>query len=129
MRYLIICLSLLVTTNEATMLNKIDIKIMGDIWTVTLYSPEAYKRKHSDDSAGLTIAKLRKIELDSSELDLELVIHELVHAYKSYQYVDSAELKDDQLEEVYADLFAHHGEQIISDAKKLLKHLRKYKDD
>jgi hypothetical protein len=106
---------------------KIEIKvpIMGDEWTVELLDESAFDKK-MDDAEGYTVAADRKITLNNFYLSKKLVIHELTHAYKSYQYTDAAHLEFDQLEEIYCELFAHRGKEILQKANKIYKFFEKH---
>jgi hypothetical protein len=80
------------------------------------------------EAAGVTLPDSREIVFHLDELNLGTVIHELVHAYYDGLCVSSAELTNDQVEEVFAELFAVHGPCIIKQARKLLRELRAESD-
>lgn len=99
--------------------------IQGDNWTITVLKTKKFQKKYGAGASGLTIFNKKAIILDKSELCLELIKHELWHAYLSNQLVKSANLKIHQFEEVTAEMFETHGERIIKQSKELFKYIKK----
>lgn len=103
----------------------IKIDILGQTWKVLVLSMDNYERKSPPKgSAAYTCADMREIVFDEGELCLNVVTHELVHAYFDSLCVGTAYLKNLQQEEVFAELFATHGDKIISQAKKLYTRIK-----
>ena len=101
----------------------IPFKIYGDTWKAYLFSHDKFMSMHGDDCEAITIIEDKKIVFNDEDLSRHVVVHELVHAYFSYQYIDSSNLSVLQTEEIFAELFGHKGEEILALSKKLHKEL------
>lgn len=102
----------------------IDIKILGQKWKVFLFDEDRYIRRLGDDSSGLTNTTTKEIYFNQEELHRDVVIHELTHALKAETCTESANLTADQVEEMFCDLVAKHGDYIIRLGRKLFKELK-----
>lgn len=101
----------------------IPFKLYGDTWKAYIVSHDKFMSLHGDDCEAITIIEDKKIVFNDEDLSLHVVVHELVHAYFSYQYIDSSNLSVLQTEEIFAELFGHKGEELLRLAKKLHKEL------
>lgn len=98
---------------------KIHFEILGKTWTMRVLKRAKYTRKNGDDSVAVTHTTKRKIDLAPDGRDLETITHELVHAYLTEMCTKSADLEDDQLEEVFAELMSKRGREMLDLADSL----------
>ena len=102
----------------------ITVDICGAKWQVYVLSPKCFAENFSDQYAGVATGKNEKmICFRSDELKLATVIHELFHAHFAYLCLGSANLSSVQLEEVFAEYLSDHGEELITQAKRLFKRI------
>lgn len=104
---------------------KIYFKVLGRRWTIRVLSKKKYVKKNGDDSLAITKCHKRTIDLSPWGKDKETLIHELLHAYLSELCVKSADFDTDSLEEVFAELMAKRGRELLSLADRLLLLVRK----
>jgi hypothetical protein len=104
--------------------DKIVIKIRGQDWKVRLVTSEKFAKTVDDKAAAVTIMARKEIVFNNEDLDLNTVIHELVHAYYHAGCTLSADLTPDQTEELMCELFGEFGAEIIRVSRRLLKHLK-----
>jgi len=103
----------------------VNIKIKGDTWKCSVYDDEEFLHKFGDGMAAFCQVDSKQIIFNEDDLTLQTVIHEVAHAYISYLHlIDSAELKVDQIEEIYCEMFAHDGPDILKISKRLFKSLK-----
>ncbi len=69
-----------------------------------------------EDSAAETDFASREIYVRKTDLDLNVVRHELWHAFAGYTYLEDTSISVHDAEEVAACLFADRGSVIISKA-------------
>lgn len=100
--------------------------IKGDRWKIFVFESEEFVSKFGEGMSAFTDSKRKQVFFDSEDLDLEVVRHELFHAYASYLCLDAATLSNEQLEEIYAELFAKEGTKMIQQATDLFNKLRKF---
>lgn len=93
---------------------KIKVDIGGDIWTIQMLTNRTYTKKHGNDSAGITETTLKYIDINKSEYSEEILIHELAHAFLSYQSMDNLNLGKDAWEEVYCEFIGKHLRKIMT---------------
>jgi hypothetical protein len=93
--------------------------IKGKPWTLHTHGTRGYVTKHGKDSCAITFIHKREIHLSPTGRELVDIVHELVHAYVGETCTASANLSADAMEEVCADIFSHHGEEILTLAKLL----------
>lgn len=105
---------------------KVKFNILGREWTAAVLPDKAYQKKHrQSDSWGITDGDKREIDILPKGLVRVTMIHELVHAYMFEMAMSSVDFDNDNLEEVFAELMAHRGEEILTLADTLLKRLKK----
>ena len=81
---------------------------------------------NSDDIAGLCVASEKTVYFDEDNVDFNVVLHELFHAYFSYLYLDDTnDLKLNDIEEICAKFFENKAELIIKKSKEIHKSLKK----
>lgn len=100
-------------------MKRVKFTIIDKKWSITSLSKKSYEKKHGDDSRAITIIEDRKIDLSPIGCDKETIIHELVHAYWYEICAHSADLEDDQAEEIFAELMSKFGRELLDLADKL----------
>ncbi len=101
------------------MIPKISFEILGKPWTIRLLQKKKYKAKNGSDSVAITDGDKRRIDLGPKGRDRETIIHELVHAFLWEMCLHSADLDVYALEEVFAEMMAKRGQEILDLADKL----------
>jgi hypothetical protein len=95
-------------------------EVLGKPWTLRLMKRRKYKDKNGKDSVAVTKAYKRQIDLSPFGRDLETIVHELVHAYLHELCIGSTnEITADDLEEVFAELMAKRGRELLDLADQL----------
>lgn len=98
----------------------LEFDITGKKWTMRLLSKKQYRKKYGRDSVAITNIDKRRIDVSHKGVDKETFVHELVHAYLGEFCTHSADLDDENLEEIFAELMAKRGDEILKLADKLL---------
>lgn len=98
---------------------KFKFTILGKKWILKALDKKAYKKKNGKDSVGMTYIHKRKIYVRPGSQLRETLVHELVHAYLAELCVYSADITGDALEEVFCDLLAKFGKEILELAASL----------
>lgn len=99
---------------------KLDFDIAGKKWVMRLLTKKQYRKKYGRDSVAITNIDKRRIDVSHRGVDKETFVHELVHAYLGEFCTHSADLDDENLEEIFAELMAKRGEEILKLADDLL---------
>jgi len=109
----------------------IDFHVWNQRWTIEVLPAEAMKIIAKDDAItrteGLCDTGKRVMYLNASMFDVGTIHHELWHVFNDATCSGSADLTADAKEEIGAEIFRMHGENMIKYAKelfKLVKHLR-----
>lgn len=101
------------------------ITVFGKVWKVIVLPRKQLNQmpgwKPRDH--GETDPDTREIHLCLESLNEELVIHELVHVYYDSICTGSANINQDDFEEISAEMFAKYGKDIIKLSDALLKEL------
>lgn len=93
----------------------IKFKVIGKSWTLLTMDKKAYKKKRSHkNSVAVTKFHKRQIVLSPKGKDLETITHEILHAALYECCVHSADLTTHALEEVFAELLAKRGYEILA---------------
>ncbi len=100
-------------------------KILNKPWTIRVLKRSKYKKKNGSDSVAVTKVHKRQIDLGPKGHDLETVCHELTHAYLSEMCTHSADLTIHDLEEVFAELMAKRGYELLGLAEQLIEDLKR----
>lgn len=101
-------------------MKEIKISILSKKWTVRIMSKKRYKRCNGKDSVAIANIHKRRIDLSPKGRDKETIVHELVHAYLAEMCTHSCDLDNDNLEEIFAELMARRGEEILKLSHTLL---------
>ncbi len=104
---------------------KIDIlfTILGKSWKARLLTKSYYKKKHGNDSVAISLLHKRKIDFSPKGFDLETVVHELTHAYLYELCTHSADISTEAIHEVFAELMAKRGYELLRTADSLYKQI------
>lgn len=98
--------------------------IKDDTWKFYIFDSDEYVAKFGDHTSGFTDRKNKQVFFNAEDLDLQLVKHELFHVFASYLHIDATELDNDQLEEIYAEMYSHDGHKMEKLASSTFKILR-----
>lgn len=101
------------------------ILICGDIWNINVLEDDKFERKYGEMLSGVTQVSKKKIDISYDGFSFSTIAHEISHAYYYYSCVDAANLSLEQMEEVFCEIIAIHGENISRLSKKLFKELKK----
>lgn len=99
------------------------IEILGQKWKVFLHEEEYYVKVYGDNDSGHTTESIKEIHINNSELNLETIVHELVHAFYASLCIRSAHVDVEQQEEILCEMFALHGSKILKLGKDLYKEM------
>lgn len=100
-------------------------QINSDEWKFRVLTKEQMEKRHGDDIHGLTQIDRHIVDLRQDHLSLPLIRHELFHVHLSYTFTGSAELSQDSMEEICADLFAERGDLMQAQAREIFNELRR----
>jgi hypothetical protein len=98
---------------------KFKFDILGKTWTLRLMKRKRYMKTNGADSVAITECYKRQIDLSPYGRDLETIIHELVHAYLWELCAGTADLTTDAQEEIFAELMAKRGQELLNLANDL----------
>ncbi len=100
------------------------VDILGRSWKISTLEPETFIKRFEQEYAGITLPTTREIFINTDELNLGTVIHEVTHAFLASLCLQSADLTVDQHEEVYCEVMAIHGANLGRMARKIYEALR-----
>ena len=100
-------------------MHKINFEILGKKWVLRVLKKKRYNKSNGNDSVAITYPNKRRIDIGPAGMDLETVLHELTHAYLTELCTKSTELDDVQLEEIFAELLAKRGREMLDLGDKL----------
>lgn len=106
-------------------MKRLSFDILGKDWEIRLLKKKKYQKKNGSDSVGITYIDKRRIDIGQGGKDKETFIHELVHAYLAELCVYTADLGDEELEEVFSELMAKRGYELLAKADYLFSKLVK----
>lgn len=103
-------------------------RINGDFWTIRIITEKQMNKEYGskDAAAGLCIPSKKTIFIEEECVNYETVAHEYAHATWSALHLDDTNtipLMD--IEEIFCSLFAAKGENMVKQAKRLTKDLKK----
>lgn len=103
----------------------IKIVVGHDEWTCHLWRSRAYIKKHGDDSMAMTTPGSLLIDFRDDELSVDVVAHELTHAYFKYLHLDSTtNLQVEDFEEIVASWLGTNFMRFAKQANELYDGLR-----
>lgn len=103
----------------------IKIKIKGDTWKVQVFDNEEFVEKFGEGMAAFADVERHQMFFDAEDLNLQVVRHEVFHAFTSYLHLDAVALQPEQLEEIYCEMFAKDGPKMMALSQKLFTRLRR----
>lgn len=101
------------------------ILIHGDKWNIKVLEDDAFERKFGEMLSGVTQTDKKQIHISVSGFNIQTLVHEIAHCYYYYSCTEAANLTTDQIEEIWCEIIAIHGQKIIKDSKKIFKILKK----
>lgn len=102
-------------------MEKLKFEILGKKWSLKVLTPKKYVKKHGYDSVAITLGWKRKIFIHGKGIDKETLVHELVHAFLHELCLKSTnDISTDDLEEIFAELMAKYGMELLNLADSLL---------
>lgn len=94
--------------------------VLGKPWTLRVLSEKYFKKKNGGGAAAVSKVHKRRIELRPKFLDLETIVHELLHAYLYEMCLHSTnEITLNDQEEIFAELLAKRGREFLDLAERL----------
>lgn len=103
---------------------QISIRVLGKPWKLRLFTRKKFNKKHDKFCVAITNINKRRIDFSPDGVDKETIVHELVHAYLGEFCLYSTDLDVDNLEEIFAEMMAKRGQEILDKSASLLKKLR-----
>ncbi len=102
--------------------------VIGKAWKIrSLTTAQYIKKKVRNNSVAITYFHKRRIDLSPEGSDHESIVHELVHAYLYEMCTHSADLTTDAQEEIFCELLAKRGLEILTLADTLVARIKKCK--
>lgn len=98
--------------------------ILGKSWRVKVVSPKTYMKNHGDDSDAITDLNKRVIDFRNDEFNIEVIRHEIFHAFLEESMVSRASLTPEQVEEIAAEIVGRYAEEICNLGNEILNKLR-----
>lgn len=104
------------------------INIYGDPWVVHLFKSDSFKQSFGKSSCALTTFNHERGELyfffSEDDTSMNTVTHEVLHAYFSYQCLDSVrKFKLEDMEEVFCEFVSNNLQRIIKTSKQVHRYL------
>lgn len=94
------------------------VRVLGHRWEVRFCTKKYFKKHRTCPfDAAVADADSRRIYVLQGHGRRDVIIHELVHAYFHEMGANSAELTCEQLEEVFCEMAARHGEKISKQSR------------
>lgn len=103
---------------------KIPFQVMGRKWNVILQDTKRFRKSQCDKTIAYTDGDEREIHVGTQGRDIETIRHELVHAYMAEFCLNSADLDNENLEEIYADFMAKRGHELLKLADVIFKRIK-----
>jgi hypothetical protein len=106
---------------------KFKVSICGDPWNIAMLTKSDYQKAIGKGSEAITMynhkSGSRAIIFRDDYTGLDTIIHEVTHAYFSYQFLGSARIKIEQAEEIFCDFLANRIEQIRNTSRHIYSKL------
>lgn len=90
-----------------------------------MVSPKTYVKNHGDDSDAITDLTKRAIHFRNDEFNIEVIRHEIFHAFLEESMVSRASLTAEQVEEMAAEIVGRYAEEICNIGNEVLNKLRR----
>lgn len=99
--------------------------INHDAWVFSLLNDDAYVKKHSAESYAITNFDTYEVDFKQTVFDLKTVIHELIHVHFKYCYTGSTKISNDEIEEIFCELFSDRSNLINKQAREIYQKLKR----
>lgn len=96
------------------------VSVKGVDYTINLLATSVYYKKNGEDSAGITDPNSKTVDICDKEYTLDTIIHELFHCFYNECVTLSANLQNDQIEEVFCEVGALNYFDIGKLAQKIM---------
>lgn len=94
------------------------LNIRGRKWTIKVLPSKEFIKTHGKSTGAITRFKFRDIIFDKTELTIQTIIHELIHAYMSESHLQSAtRLKVIDYEEIVCETLSEYIYEILRQAE------------
>lgn len=111
-------------TNPGVIL-EINFSVLTKPWTLRVLHKKRYTKKRGQDSLATTLMHKRRIDVHENGLNIETVIHELVHAFTSELCITSCnEISSDDWEEFFSELMAKYGRDLLDLADMIMEKVK-----
>jgi hypothetical protein len=104
--------------------SQIKVNILGRSWKVSVIDGDAFLKRFGEALDGICMPELLEIVYCADDLNLETVVHELVHGWYAGLCTGTTELSGEQMEEIFAEMFSRYGAQILKAGEALYKELK-----
>lgn len=99
--------------------------IKGLPWKISVQVDKEYDQDHGNDSDGITYASTNHMYIKRDAFNVETILHELGHAYyHSCLVYTTGGLDNDDVEEIFCEIIAIHGPQLVQQARNLYRQLK-----
>ena len=102
-------------------------QIMGDDWVIYLIDDDDGVIA-DEEAAAETDGHAREIYVRREFLQLNVIRHEIIHAYASNLYLEDTEISIHDAEEIFTCLFAARGEELLRKAGEVFERLCELRD-
>lgn len=103
----------------------VNFKVLDKDWKLRVLKNRKFAKKNGAATLAVTEDWKRRIDVSYRGTDLETIVHELVHAYLAEMGLSSASnIKVEDLEEIYAELMAKRGRELLDLADRLFVYIQ-----
>jgi hypothetical protein len=100
---------------------KASFKVLGKGWRLQVITPQQYEARFDKQSVGITLSTKKEIYLPADHVTLEVILHEIAHAFFDEVCAHAADLEGEQMEEIACDLIAKHATEMLKIASRIYK--------
>ena len=105
-------------------------KINDDYWEwIIVDTPTVAEFNDGKESTAVAHIDMKKVYIALPEFNYGVLAHEYFHILWSYLHLDDADLSTAQMEEVVANLWAHHLPKANNKVSRIMKSLKKKLDN
>lgn len=98
--------------------------IYGDNWEFHVMDTDNFVKEFGEELGAFVVPSTREAFFSEDDLNEEIVVHEVTHIYIYNMCLNSANIQQDQLEEIFCDMMATHGRKILRQARKIYKEMK-----
>lgn len=112
------------------MLKKIKTKINGDTWIICLMDAEQFDLNFEGNKSAITMFDHNTKNYgiffkEGEDFNRSTIVHEVLHAFFSYQHVGSTSMSLEDLEEIFCDQVGYKFDEITALSDRILRLLRR----